>query len=84
MFMRPAVQALAIAESGAGLTAAGASGFFDAPSEGISAIGESAGSVGDAGGSVGDALGAVSEAEEFAIPLIVLVLIGALLFSSLL
>lgn len=46
---------------------AGASGSFDAPSEDISMIGDSS-------GSVGDALGTVAEAEEFAIPLVVLVL----------
>lgn len=54
----------------------GADGSFDAPSESILEIG-------DAGSSVGDALGAVADAEEFAIPLIVLILLGALLFSSL-
>lgn len=68
---------------GGGFDGGGASGFFDSPSNGISAIGDSAGSIGDAGDSVGDVLGSVAEAEEFAIPLIVLVLIGALLFSSL-
>lgn len=54
----------------------GASGSFDAPSEPITAIG-------DSGSSVGDALGTVAEAEEFAIPLAVLVLAAALAFSSL-
>lgn len=54
----------------------GASGSFDGPSENISAIS-------DSGSSVGDALGTVAEAEEFAIPLVVLILIGAMLFSSL-
>lgn len=54
----------------------GASGSFDAPSDKISAIGDSS-------GSVGDALGTVAEAEEFAIPLVVLVLIGAMVLSSL-
>lgn len=54
----------------------GASGSFDAPSESISVIG-------DSGGPVGDALGTVAEAEEFAIPLVVLVLAAAMLFSSL-
>lgn len=54
----------------------GASGSFDAPSESISAISDSS-------SSVGDALGTVAEAEEFAIPLVVLILIGAMLFSSL-
>lgn len=39
--------------------------------------------VGDSGSSVGDALGSVAEAEEFAIPLVVLILLGAMLFSSL-
>ena len=32
---------------------------------------------------MGDALGTVAEAEEFAIPLAVLILIGAMIFSSL-
>lgn len=54
----------------------GASGSFDAPSESISVIS-------DSGSSVGDALGAVAEAEEFAIPLVVLILLGAMLFSLL-
>lgn len=54
----------------------GASGAFDAPSESGSVIS-------DTGSSVGDALGTVGEAEEFAIPLIVLILLGAMLFSSL-
>lgn len=54
----------------------GASGTFDSPADGIS-------SIGDSGGSVGDALGTVAEAEEFAIPLAVLILIGAMVFSSL-
>jgi len=53
----------------------GASGSFEAPTEDISGIG-------DAGGSVGEALGSAAEAEEFAIPLVVLILIGALLLSS--
>jgi len=53
----------------------GASGSFDAPSESISVIG-------DSGSSVGDALSSVAEAEEFAIPLVVLILLGAMLFSS--
>ena len=54
----------------------GASGSFDAPSESISAIS-------DSGSTVGDALGTVAEAEEFAIPLVVVILVGAMLFSSL-
>lgn len=54
----------------------GASGTFDSPADGIS-------SVGDSGGSVGDALSTVAEAEEFAIPLAALILIGAMVFSSL-
>lgn len=54
----------------------GASGSFDAPSDSFPVIG-------DSGGSVGDALGSVAEAEEFAIPLVILVLIGAMVFSSL-
>ena len=54
----------------------GASGSFDAPSESISVIG-------DSGSPVGDALGKVAEAEELAIPLAALILIGAMIFSSL-
>jgi hypothetical protein len=53
----------------------GASDSFDATSESISAISDSS-------SSVGDALGTVAEAEELAIPLIVLILLGAMLFSS--
>lgn len=53
----------------------GSNGSFDAPSEGIAVIG-------DTGGPVGDALDTAFEADEFAIPLVVLVLIGALIFSS--
>ena len=52
-----------------------ASGSFDAQSESISVIS-------DSGSSVGDALGTVAEAEELAIPLVVLILFGAMLFSS--
>lgn len=59
-------------ESGGG----GASGSFDALSEPISVVG-------DPGGSVGDALGSVAEAEEFAIPLFVLLLAAVMVFSSL-
>lgn len=54
----------------------GASSTFDAPSESISVVG-------DSGSPVGDALGTVAEAEEFAIPLVILILLGAMLFSSL-
>lgn len=54
----------------------GSSGSFDAPSEHISVIG-------DSGSSVGDALGTAAEAEEFAIPLVVLVLAAAMVCSSL-
>jgi hypothetical protein len=54
----------------------GASGSFDGPTEDVSPMG-------DAGGSVGDALGTVAEAEEFAIPLALLILIAAMFFSSL-
>jgi hypothetical protein len=68
--------------SGTGLTGqggefggGGASSSFDTSSEHLSTIGES-------GGSIGDALGTVTEADEFAIPLVVLVLIGALALSS--
>jgi hypothetical protein len=59
-------------ESGGG----GVSGSFDGPSEHVSVVD-------DPGGSVGDALGAVAEAEEFAIPLVVLVLAAAMVCSSL-
>jgi hypothetical protein len=52
----------------------GASSSFDAPSENLLAIGESE-------SIVGDALGTVAEAEEFAIPLFILVLIGTMVFS---
>ncbi|HEY0665866.1 MAG TPA: hypothetical protein VGD24_07360 [Gallionella sp.] len=54
----------------------GTSGSFDAPSESISVIS-------DSDSPVGDALGTVAEAEEFAIPLAALILLGAMLFSSL-
>ncbi len=54
----------------------GASSSFDAPPEDIPLPG-------DAGGTLGDALGTAAEAEEFAIPLVVLILIGAMVFSSL-
>ncbi len=54
----------------------GASGSFDTPAEHITVIG-------DSGSSVGDALGTVAEAEEFAIPLAVLVIAAAIAFSSL-
>lgn len=54
----------------------GASGTFDVPAENISLIG-------DSGGFVDEALGTVAEAEEFAIPLFVLVFIGMMAFSSL-
>lgn len=53
----------------------GASGSFDAPSESIAVVS-------DSGSSVGDALGTVAEAEEFALPLVVLILLGAVLSSS--
>ncbi len=53
----------------------GASGSFDAPSDGASAVS-------DSGSSVGDGLGTVAEAEAFAFPLVVLTIIGAMLFSS--
>jgi hypothetical protein len=54
----------------------GASGSFDGPVEVNLAVG-------DAGGSAGDAIGAVAEADELAIPLAVLIFIGAMAFSSL-
>ena len=53
----------------------GASGSFDTPSENLLAIDESE-------GMVGDAIGAVAETEEFAIPLFILALVGAMVFSS--
>ena len=53
----------------------GANGSFDAPSESTSVIS-------DSGSSVGDALSTAAEAEDFAIPLVVLILLGAMLFSS--
>lgn len=55
----------------------GASGSSDASSESISITD-------DSGNSVGDALGIAAEAEEFAIPLVVLIIVGAMLFSSIL
>jgi hypothetical protein len=54
----------------------GASGSFDTPSDHLSAMG-------DSHSSVGDALGTAAEAEEFAIPLVVLVLAAAMICSSL-
>ena len=54
----------------------GASSSFDAPSEDFSVFD-------DTSNTVGDAISTASEAEEFAIPLVVLVLIGTLVFSSL-
>ena len=53
----------------------GTTASFDAPSTGIV-------DVSDSGTSVGDALGSVADADEFAIPLLVLVLAGALICSS--
>ena len=53
----------------------GSSGSFDGPSVDVS--------VGSDAGPVGDALGFAAEAEDFAIPVVVLVLLGALLLSSL-
>lgn len=54
----------------------GASGSFDAPSESISVLGDSE-------GSVGETLGTAAQAEEFAIPLVVLILLATMIFSSL-
>jgi len=54
----------------------GASGWFDTQDDMPIAD--------DTSNAVGDALGAAAEAEELAIPLVVLVLVGAALFSSLL
>ena len=53
----------------------GASGSFDAPPGDITILG-------DSGDAVGEAVGVAANAEEFAIPLIALILIGALLLSS--
>jgi len=53
----------------------GTTASFDAPSSGVA-------EVGDGGTSVGDALGSVADADEFAIALIVLVLAGALICST--
>lgn len=55
----------------------GASSSFDGAGDDISIVG-------DAGEVVGEAVGAVADAEEFAIPLLVLVFIGTLLLSTLL
>ena len=55
----------------------GASASFDAPAQSVP---DSGSGVGDA---VGDAVGAVADADELAIPLLVLVLAMALVFSSL-
>ena len=55
----------------------GASSSFDGAGDDISIVG-------DAGDVVGEAVGAVAQAEEFAIPLVILVFIGALLLSTLL
>jgi len=54
-----------------------ASSSFDGASDDISIVG-------DAGDAVGEAVGAAAQAEEFAIPLVVLVFIGAILLSTLL
>lgn len=54
----------------------GASSSFDAPAEDVSIVG-------DAGDAVGEAVGAAAQAEEFAIPLIVLIFIATLLLSTL-
>lgn len=61
---------------GGGFDGGGASGSFDAPSDGILGID-------DSGRSGGDALGSVADADDFAIPLVILVFIGAMVFSSL-
>lgn len=53
----------------------GTTASFDGPPAGIT-------EVADGGSSVGDALGSVADADEFAIPLLVLVLAGALICSS--
>lgn len=54
----------------------GANGSFDVVSDHVAASG-------DSGSSIGDALGAAVEAEDFAIPLIVLVVSAAIVCSSL-
>lgn len=54
----------------------GASSSFGGPIENVPLVS-------DAGGPVGEVLGVAAEAEEFAIPLAVIVLVGALLLSSL-
>lgn len=59
----------------------GASSSFDAG--GTYDAGAEAPPIVDDGGAVADALGAAGEAEELAIPLVVLVLLGAMLLSSL-
>lgn len=55
----------------------GASASFDGAGDDISIVG-------DAGDAVGEAVGAAAQAEEFAIPLVVLVFIGAIFLSTLL
>jgi hypothetical protein len=55
----------------------GASSSFDAPAEDVSIVG-------DAGDVMGEAVGAAAHAEEFAIPLIVLIFIVTLLLSTML
>jgi hypothetical protein len=55
----------------------GASSSFDAPPDDVSVVG-------DAGDVVGEAVGAAAQAEEFAIPLIVLIFMVTLLLSTLL
>ncbi|MEW6500534.1 MAG: hypothetical protein ACOY8P_12450 [Thermodesulfobacteriota bacterium] len=53
----------------------GASGSFDGVTEGVAIATDSV-------SPVGEALGAAADAEEFAIPLVVVILVGALLLSS--
>ena len=61
---------------GSDLGSASANESFDVASDHLSASG-------DPGGSIGDALGAAAEAEDFAIPLIVLVVTATIVCSSL-
>jgi len=54
----------------------GATASFDVPQSDIAGVGSS-------GTSVGDAIGSVADADEFAIPLFLLILVGAIICSSL-
>lgn len=61
-------------DNGGNFAGGGASSSFDSPPAGFSGLG-------DTGGSVGDVLGGAADAEELAIPLFLLIAIGAMLFS---